>query len=235
MLLLGIDASSQAAGAAVVQDGTIICEYTLNRKKTHSAHLLPMTERMLADAELTLEEMDGFACGIGPGSFTGVRIGTATVKGFAQALGKPVVTVNSLETLAFGCGQFDGLIIPVIFARVDEVFCAAYRVQENRLAAVLPPTVLKITELLEKVRVQHCLFVGDGALRHQALIAESLGEKAGFAAPRQHLISAANLTLLAERKREESGWERYDSIAPLYLRVSQAEREYQEKHGGNER
>ena len=118
MLLLGIDASSQAAGAAVVQDGTIICEYTLNRKKTHSAHLLPMTERMLADAELTLEEMDGFACGIGPGSFTGVRIGTATVKGFAQALGIKFSAVGLDSNLASPIPYAVTIIGLVIFSLV---------------------------------------------------------------------------------------------------------------------
>lgn len=234
MFLLGIDTSSQAAGAAVVKDGSIVCEFMLNQKKTHSAHMLPMVEQMLAAAEYQPEEMDGFVCGVGPGSFTGVRIGAATVKGFAQALQKPVVTVNSLETLAFGCGAFHGFTVPVIFARTDEVFCAAYSWENGEPKEELAPTVMTVADLTERMKEKPCLFVGDGALLHRGFLSERLGENACFAAPRQHLISAANMTLLAERKQQRYGWEHYNDISPLYLRLSQAEREYREKHGGNE-
>ena len=102
MLVLGMDTSSQAATAAVLRDGIILGEYTLNHKKTHSVKMLPLIEQLLADTELTLNDIDVFACGTGPGSFTGVRIGVATAKGFAQALGKQVVSLNTLEIL---CGS----------------------------------------------------------------------------------------------------------------------------------
>lgn len=233
MLLLGIDTSSQAAGAALVQDGTIVCEYTLNQKKTHSAHLLPMTEQMLSASGFTLRDMDGFACGIGPGSFTGVRIAAATVKGFAQALDKPVVTADSLETLAFGCTPFDGLTVSVIFARVDEVFCAAYRTGVGGPPTpVIPPSVMTGAALLEQLPNEPCLFAGDGAVLHHDLICSTLGEAAHFAGTRQNMLSAGNLALLCAQRAEAGDWLRYDEIEPLYLRVSQAEREYQEKHGG---
>lgn len=233
MLLLGIDTSSQAAGAALVQDDTIVCEYTLNQKKTHSAQLLPMTEQMLSAAGFTLRDMDGFACGIGPGSFTGVRIAAATVKGFAQALDKPVVTADSLEVLAFGCTPFCGLTVPMIFARADEVFCAAYRTGSGGLPTpVIPPSVMTAAALLEKLSGEQCLFAGDGAVLHRELICRTLGEAAHFAGIRQNMLSAGNLALLCAQRTESGGWQRYDEIEPLYLRVSQAEREYQEKHGG---
>lgn len=232
MLLLGIDTSSQAAGAALVQDGAIVCEYTLNQKKTHSAHLLPMTEQMLAAAGYTLRDMDGFACGVGPGSFTGVRIGVTTVKSFAQALERPVITADSLETLAFGVTPFDGWIVSVIFARVDEVFCGAYEMGENGLTVRIAPSVMTISELLERLSDVPCLFVGDGAVMHREQIKCTLGKHAHFAGERQNIISAANLALLCEKRAKESGWQRYDEISPLYLRVSQAEREYQEKQKG---
>lgn len=235
MLLLGIDTSSQAAGAAIVKDGNIVCESMLNQKKTHSAHMLPMVEQMLAAAEYLPEEMDGFVCGVGPGSFTGVRIGAATIKGFAQVLEKPVVSVNSLETLAFGCGAFEGLTVPLIFARADEVFCAAYTMDSGEPKEQMVPTVMTISELVEHVKENKCLFVGDGALLYREFLCEQCGGNAHFPAARQHMISAANMTLLAERKQQQYGWEHYNDISPLYLRLSQAEREYREKHGGNER
>ncbi len=232
MLLVGMDTSSQAASAAVVENGGVVCEYTINQKRTHSAHLLPMLEQMLQMTGFTLEDMDGFACGVGPGSFTGVRIGAATIKGFAQALEKPVVTANSLETLAFGCSSFPGTVVPVIFARVDEVFCAAYGCCSQGFVAQIRPSVMKITSLLETLSEKECLFVGDGAVIHRNLIQDTLGKKARFASNRQNIISASNLALLCEQKVMQNGWERYEEITPLYLRVSQAEREYQEKHGG---
>lgn len=232
MLLLGIDTSSQAATAALVKDGAIICEYTLNQKKTHSAQLLPMIQQMLKAAGYAFSDVDAFACGVGPGSFTGVRIGVTTVKGFAQALSKPVISADSLETLAFGCTPFEGLIVSAVFARVDEVFCAAYEHGESGLITKIAPTVMTIDELLESLPDGKCLFVGDGAVMHKDLIKEKLGHAAFFAGERQHVVSAANLTLLCS-SRSESGLARYDEISPLYLRVSQAEREYQEKHKGD--
>ena len=231
MLLLGIDTSSQAATAALAKDGAIICEYTLNQKKTHSAQLLPMIEQMLKASGYEFSDIDAFACGVGPGSFTGVRIGVTTVKGFAQALNKPVIAADSLETLAFGCTPFDGTIVSAVFARVDEVFCAAYEHNENGLIAKIAPAVMTIDELLESLPDEKCLFVGDGAVMHKHLIKEKMGAKAYFAGERQNIISAANLALLCGN-RAEIDFKRYDEISPLYLRVSQAEREYEEKHKG---
>lgn len=232
MRLLGIDTSTQAATAAVVDSGEIICEYTLNQKKTHSVHLVPMIEEMLASAELTLSDMDGFACGVGPGSFTGVRIGVATVKGFAQALSKPVVCVDSLKTLAAGVGPTDKRIVSAMFARVDEVFCAVYRREGNALITELAPTVLTIDELLSFCGDKPCIFVGDAGAVHQEKIKEVLGAAVSFADVRQNMVSAANLTLLAEKEATENGFLPYDEISPLYLRPSQAEREYEEKNKG---
>ena len=232
MLLLGIDTSSQAASAALVQDGVIVSEYMLNQKKTHSAHLLPMIEQMLSAAGFTFPDIDCFACGVGPGSFTGVRIGVTTIKGFAQALDKPVVTADSLETLAYGLTTFDGLIVSALFARVDEVFCAAYNSANDGLETVIQPSVMTISELLEKLPHTKCLFVGDGAVLHKELIENTLGENAVFAGERQNIISAANMTLLCAKRAACGTTKKYDEISPLYLRVSQAEREYQEKEKG---
>ena len=115
MLVLGMDTSSQAATAAILRDGAILGEYTLNHKKTHSVKMLPLIEQLLADTELTLNDIDVFACGAGPGSFTGVRIGVATAKGFAQALDKQVVSLNTLEILCGSLPIFNGLLVPTVF------------------------------------------------------------------------------------------------------------------------
>ncbi len=232
MRLLGIDTSSQAASAAVVENGEIICEYTLNQKKTHSAHLVPMIESMLNSCGFSLSDMDGFACGVGPGSFTGVRIGVATIKGFAQALSKPVVCVDSLKTIACALTPFCETVVSAMFARVDEVFCAIYQRKGKEIEEFLAPTVLTMDELMNALPETPCLFVGDAGILHRDKIVERLGEKAMFSDVRQNIISAANLTLLAEKEALAGKWQKYDEISPLYLRPSQAEREYEEKNKG---
>ncbi len=230
MLVLGMDTSSQAATAAVLRDGIILGEYTLNHKKTHSVKMLPLIEQLLADTELTLNDIDVFACGTGPGSFTGVRIGVATAKGFAQALGKQVVSLNTLEILCGSLPIFHGLLVPAVFARADELFCGIYQ-NTNGLEELLPPCVMTVNELCSylKQQNQNCLFVGDGAAVHMELITNELKKRAFFAPSHLSMVRGASAALLGYQKAMQNGCIPYQELVPLYLRPSQAEREYREK------
>ena len=145
MILLGVDSSSQASVAALYQDGALICEYTQNQNKTHSIKMLPMIEQMIRDVEFSLEDVDVFACGVGPGSFTGVRIGVATVRGFAKTLDKPCIAVNSLEILAHHVSSFPGAVFALISARENECYCAVY----ERGQEVFAPCVLTVEQIGE--------------------------------------------------------------------------------------
>lgn len=224
MLVLGIDSTSLAATAALVCDGVLLCEYTQNQKKTHSIKMLPMIESMLKDLEIELSDIDVFACGIGPGSFTGVRIGVATMRGFCDALQKPVVAVTSLEALCQNVNSFDGVVIPLVFARENECFVAAYEKGEE----ILAPAVMTIDEIIEFAAGKKCIFVGDGAEINRDMLSQIEG--ASFAKGRHNIISGAAVAEIGYKKASLGDMGDSCVLVPLYLRKSQAEREYDEKH-----
>lgn len=223
MLVLGIDSSSNAATAAVVRDGELLCEYTQNQKKTHSVKMLPMVEAMLADLELSVADIDVFACGIGPGSFTGVRIGGATVRGFADALEKPCVAITSLAALYDNVKYFDGTVFSLVFAREGKCYTAIYEQGQE----IVAPCVMTIDDIVAYAKDKKCLFVGDGAIANYALLAGL--ENSTIAETRHNIISAGAIALLGYYKALLGDVGTSSVIAPLYLRKSQAEREYDEK------
>ncbi len=225
MLMLSLDASSQAATAALLSDGALLCEYTQNQPKTQSMKLLPMIEQMLADCALSLSDVDVFACGVGPGSFTGVRIGVATARGFAKTLDKPCVAVDSLTALANNVACFDGVVYALSFARENECYCAAF---ENG-AQILPPCVMTTEEIASHAKDRPCLLVGDGAVCNQDYFQSAL-PKATFAFGKANLISAASLGEVAYKMALAGKTSSCEGLIPLYLRKSQAEREYEAKH-----
>ncbi len=224
MLILGIDSTSDAATAALVSDGVLLCEYTQNQKKTHSVKMLPMVEEMLNDLDVELSEIDVFACGIGPGSFTGVRIGAATIHSFCDTLSRPAVAVTSLEALYNNVNSFDGVVIALVFAREDECYTAAY---ENG-KEILAPTVMSIDDIIAYAENKRCMFVGDGAVKNYDKLTKVSGAR--FAQGRHNIISAAAIAEIGYKKALLGEVGDSKIIAPLYLRKSQAEREYDEKH-----
>ncbi len=225
MLLLSVDSSSQASTAALLCDGELLCEYTQNQNKTHSVKMLPMIERMLADVDVSLSDIDVFACGIGPGSFTGVRIGVATVRGFAKTLDKPCVAVNSLEILANNVSCFGGTVIALISARENECYCAMY----EKGAEVLSPCVMTVEEIATAANEKDtCIFVGDGAVCNREKL-ESLVDSPVFATGKANILSAQSAAEVAVKAAEEQKFTTCEGLVPLYLRKSQAEREYEEK------
>ena len=224
MLMLSIDSSSQVATAAVLRDGELLCEYTQNQMKTHSVKMLPMIEQMLKDVELKLSDIDVFACGIGPGSFTGVRIGVATVRGFAKTLNKKAVPVNSLEILANNVSSFGGSVFALLMARENECYAAVY---ENG-KEVVSPCVMTTREIAALGSNQPCLLVGDGALKNREFFQTALPD-AKIAFGRSNVLSAASLGEIAFRKSANGAVSDCEGLIPLYLRKSQAEREYDER------
>lgn len=224
MLLLGVDSSSQAATAAVIKDGEILCEYTLNQNKTQSVKMLPMIERMLSDVELTVRDIDLFACGVGPGSFTGVRIGVATVRGFAKTLDKGAIPVNALEILANTVPN-EAHVIALISARENECYCAVY---ENNLET-LAPCAKTLEEIAVLSKEKPCLLVGDGAILNRTFFEANI-PGVRIAQGKCNLISAASLAEVAYKKAQNGEIGTAEDLIPLYLRKSQAEREYEARN-----
>ena len=231
MKVLAVESTSMAAGAALIQADKLIGEIRTNHRKTHSEQLLPMIDQLLTLCECPLSEIDVLAVSLGPGSFTGIRIGVATVKGLAQALNKPVVGVNSLEALAWQANAFQGQVIPLVDAQRKLVYTAAYRFTASGATTLREPDVLHIQELLDELAAstEDVFFLGDALPLHREIIGETLGRRARFALPLQEMPSAASLAQCAIGKALAGEAVSAADIQPIYLRTSQAEKVYQQR------
>ena len=223
MRILAIDTSGPACGAAVVEEGRVLSEETVQNRNTHSANLMLLIEEVLRAAGTALSEVDGIACVVGPGSFTGVRIGAATAKGLAHGSGKPCIPVNALEALCRGAGAFPGVILPIQDARAGQVYGAAFR-GGSRL---MPDSAMALEDFLRAAETAAgddpgpFLFTGDGVAVHEKRIRELWGEKAVFAeAPFRYLRPAA-AGMIALEKGERTD---YRSLRETYLRPPNAQK-----------
>lgn len=221
MKILAIDTSGSVCAAAVLQDDKIVAEVYVDNKKTHSQMLAPMIDDCLARADTALSDIDLFACAVGPGSFTGLRIGVSMIKGFCQALDKKCVGVNTLDALAQNLAGDTRIICPVIDARRGDVYTAAYKddVRTDEYRAV------QLTDLLDELRGKQVVFVGDGAIHFkQEIIC------AGFSVAHDgNALQRASSVGLVAYSNTEQAVSAYE-LEPFYLRQTQAEREYSEKH-----
>ena len=151
MKILGIDTSSMAASVAVIEDNKLICEYTINTKKTHSQKLMPMIENMLGLSDLNVREIDAIAVCEGPGSFTGLRIGMATAKAIAHVNDIPVIGVNSLEALAANMNLCDKKICSILDAQRNQVYTGRYQYEGTKLVEIKEIGIQQIDEILEEL------------------------------------------------------------------------------------
>lgn len=152
MRIMMIDASTIVATAAILDEERLLGETIVNYKKKHSEKMLPAIDHLLKDSGLTLKEIDVFGVVNGPGSFTGLRIGMATAKGFAQALGKPMVTVSTLEALAANLAYSNGVVCPILDAQRGEVYTAAYFPQNGDLKQIMPEQACALDALAEQLQ-----------------------------------------------------------------------------------
>ena len=234
MKILGIDSSGNVGSVAYVSDGVVISEYTLNNKKTHSQTLLPMIDDMVKKAEINLDELDAIAVSQGPGSFTGLRIGSATAKGIAYVKDIPIVPVYTTEALCYNLYGEIGLICPIMDARRGQVYTGIFNFSEDgSLETLLETTALSIEELLEKLAEfnQQVTFLGDGVDVFKDKIKELLKIPYKFAFGNNRLQRASSVALYGEILFEKGIKQDAASHAPIYLRMSQAERERLEKEG----
>ena len=236
MKLIGIDSSGLVASVAIMEDDKLVAEYTVNNKKTHSQTLLPMLEEIVQSTGLDMKEIDAIAIAAGPGSFTGLRIGSATAKGLAQALGIPVVAVSSLEGLAANLYGTADLICPIMDARRAQVYTGLFQYEGERLETRLSDTAVAVTELIDILneKGEPVIFLGDGVPVYQKLLEEGLKVPYRFAPSHMNRQRAGAVGVLAVQYFEEGRVETSEEHKPEYLRKSQAERELIEKqNGGN--
>ena len=231
MRILGIESSSLVASVAVVTDDVVTAEYTVNFKKTHSQTLLPMLDEIVRMVELDLETVDAIAVSGGPGSFTGLRIGSATGKGLGLALQKPLIHVPTLDAMAYNLYGADGLICPMMDARRKQVYTGIYTFEDHQLKTIQDQDALPMDELLEKVNAlgKNVIFLGDGVPVFKELIQEKCQVSYSFAPAhlnrqRAGAVAALGAVYFARGKTETAA-----EHQPDYLRVSQAERERAER------
>lgn len=231
MKLLAIDSSGMVASVAVLSDEKLIGEYTINNKKTHSQTLLPMIDEMNKMIGMELEEIDAIAIAAGPGSFTGLRIGSATAKGLAFALNKPIISVPTLEAIASNVYGTDMLLCPIMDARNQQVFTGCYRFVEGELTTELEQTVLTVDELCNRLNEMNMdvMFLGDGIDVYKDVLVEKVRGKISFAPAHLKNQRASSVGMRAFTLYKEGKIDTADSHVPEYLRLSQAEREMQER------
>ncbi len=225
MNILAIDTSTSQASIAVAINGQIAAESLINTDRTLSARLVPEIERLLETASLTFADMDLFASSVGPGSFTGIRGGVATIQGLALAMGKPCAGFSSLAMLAMNYASSTNLICPLLDARKSEVYAALYDCSSplpspRMVDSVLPPALF--LDRLAALTGEPVVFLGDGALRYHDQIAERLGDQAIFAPPSHQDPHAANGALLALHAARNGGLLEPSQLLPVYLRAPDA-------------
>ena len=228
MKILAVDSSAIVASAALCEDGKLLAEYTLNNKNTHSETLLPMIESLLSFFSLDVKDIDLFAVSSGPGSFTGVRIGAATVKGLAFASGKACVGVSTLEALAYNLRFHRGLICPVMNARRSQVYTALFRSDGEAITRLMPDSAMAISELDEMLSKygEEVALVGDG---YDVTESGFNKTKLRYLPERLRHQSAFSVAEIALKKYKEGLFCTDTELYVDYLRPSQAERERAER------
>ena len=230
MKVIGLDSSGLTATVAIVEDDKLVAEYTVNHKKTHSQTLVPMLDEISKMTELDLSTVDAIAVAKGPGSFTGLRIGSATAKGLGLALNIPIVEISTTEGLAYNLFGTDKLIAPIMDARREQVYTGLYEFEGDELKTILPATAEPIEDTVARINEtgRAVIFLGDGVAVFKDKILELIKVPVRFAPAGKRLQSAASIATLGLKLLGEGKAIPARDHVPDYLRLSQAEREREE-------
>ena len=242
MRVLAIDSSGLTATVAIVEDDQTIAEYTTNYKKTHSQTLLPMIDEMVRMVDADLKEIDAIAVAGGPGSFTGLRIGSATAKGLGLALDKPLIHVPTVDAMAYSMYGCEDIICPIMDARRKQVYTGLYSFshKKNEDGGLYDEPVFQVLRMQMAVPVEELIrhlnvyrrrvvFLGDGVPVYKEMLAEGLKVPYSFAPSFMNRQRAAAVGALGIRYYEAGRYEAAAEFKPEYLRKSQAERERAER------
>lgn len=237
MRILAIDSSGLVATVAVVEEeneiSKTIAEYTINYKKTHSQTLLPMLDEIVKMTDMNLDTIDAIVVAGGPGSFTGLRIGSATAKGLGLALKKPLIHIPTVEGLAYNLCYTDRIICPIMDARRNQVYTGIYQMDGDKLQVLEAQMAVEIDELAKKLCTygKPVIFLGDGVPVHKDRLEKELmtNHDIAFAPAHMNQQRAAAVGMLGIQYYKEGKTETAMEHKPDYLRVSQAEREREER------
>ncbi|MDD4588172.1 MAG: tRNA (adenosine(37)-N6)-threonylcarbamoyltransferase complex dimerization subunit type 1 TsaB [Heliobacteriaceae bacterium] len=236
MYIFGLDCATKVTALGIVDAHQVVAETLLQIEKPHSERLIPLVEGLFKGAGLTLNDLGGLAVTCGPGSFTGLRIGLATIKGMAHSLGIPVAGIPTLDALAWSAWLHRGLVCPLLDARKAEVYTCLYQGDGQVMKRLTPYQAVAPEKLVAGLQERLAwspapvLFLGDGVSRYQALLAK-LGSLAVFARPEDRYSRGSVVARLGWEKISRGAADGLHNLVPLYLRASEAEVNWVRKHG----
>ena len=223
MKILAIDTSTRVGSIAVVEGPLLKAQQILNITATHNQRLLPGIERVLADTGWSVDDLDGFAVSLGPGSFTGLRIGLSIIKGLAWATGKPLAAVPTLDALAVNVSSVPHKICPILDARKGEIYTAVYRRGDEEIPQRLTSYMVIKPEELVALISETTVIVGDGLLSYGDYLKRELGKRLVLSPPHLNVVHASAVAWLGWHKLRSGEFEDVSSCTPLYVRPSEAE------------
>lgn len=232
MKILAVDTSATAASVAVVEENKLIGEFSINTALTHSQTLMPMVDELLKNTGLSVNDIDAVAVNAGPGSFTGVRIGVAAVKGIAFPKNLSCVSVSTLESMAYNMLGNDCIVCSVMDARCSQVYNALFRVKGCTVTRMTDDRALSLTDLKNELRNinEKVVLVGDGAVLCSKFLGEEL-ENIMLAPFNNRIQTASSVAYAAFEKINNGETVKADELMPVYLRLPQAQRELNKKLG----
>ena len=224
MNILAVECSGKVAGVAVTKEDFIACEIYLDGQLTHSQVFMPMVEECLERANLEFGDIDVIACNVGPGSFTGVRIGCSTANALHMATGAKLVSVDALEALVYNLLDFDGWVVPMLDARADRLYAGIYKHGQS----IMTPQACNVEGLIAALPKEgSILLLGEGAELHFKTMLEALASRVSLAPIHLRRHRPGALAALAMEKQVAG--KTVDRCLPIYLRPSQAEQEREKK------
>ena len=235
MNILAIDTSGIVASVAVGNEDKILGEISLNYKQNHSVTLMPIIDTLLKMVEMEIEDIDYFAFSKGPGSFTGLRIGSATIKAMAHATNKKIIPISTLEAMAYNILDNNRFIVPIIDAKSERVFATIYENKNGVYSPILEECATTIKELLSFIIENNItpIFLGDGAISYKNIIKEHFSEDC-FAPISLNMQRASSLLSLAFLYEKNKKYVDYNNLEIEYLRKPKAERELEERQKNND-
>ncbi len=229
MKILSVDSSAKSASSAIY-DEKIISEFYINTNLTHSQTLVPMIDSALKNASLSVDDMDCFAVNVGPGSFTGVRIGVSAVKGIAFAKDKPCIAISTLESIAYNFTMFENCVICACMdARRNQFYNALFKIENGEVKRLCVDRAISFENLCDEVKdFENVIIAGDGAELFSNL-AKDILHNITLSSDNLRYQRASSVALCALNKYENNEIIKAEALMPSYLRLSQAEREYKNK------
>ena len=231
-MVLGIETATRAGSVSLVNEDEILAEYLVNNVTSHAERLLKGIDQIISDTNTSVEECDAIAVSIGPGSFTGLRIGVSTAKAFAYTLQKPIIGISTLEALSYNLSFVSQhYICPMIDARKKEVFTALYQWIGGKLETIIPEKTVSPFYMISQLdRSQKTIFLGNGSQLYAHMIQTEFGPKALFSPvyhnlPRSSIVASLGLNRFIEKK-----YDAVETLVPKYLRLSDAEINWVKKH-----